>query len=205
MGERLNIAVVVEGRPTRAERAALAECLLAHVQPWIGAPSTAAINYVTVPEFREIDWSREMRDLPDVLAPDVLLHVYAQGPEGRSGSLTLEQGPAALGLTVSVPLPALQPIDLDAVEAIMTTMFSCVPASRRAALFAGPELEIGTEDGSFDETVRRALGDTSLLTFTIGPRELLPPRHAGFTVNQSGAGHVAMRQRYSKERLQGGE
>lgn len=202
-GERLNIVAVLEKRLSADERRTLVGRLLLLAGPHVGEPHTLAIHQVNTPEFREMPWEEKAGQLPipDVIPPNVFVHVYTQDANGGSGVLTVEQTAWVSTFALSLPLRSIDGIPLEEIETLIAQVYTATAGLGRATVAAGPELEVDADAGSLENVTRKLLADTSLLTFVTGSEELFPKRHPSLEYVDSQPGSVAFRHKFAKERL----
>lgn len=199
-GEQLNIIVAMGARPSTTGRASLVGGLLRLVAPLIGDPYSLAINDVETGKFVEMEWDGSLDDVPTLIAPGTLIHVYTRRGNHMRGVITIEQH-AITTIGISVPLALLAPPDISGLEETMINMCALGNASQSAILVAGPEIELDAETRTLGELIRLSLQNTSMLTFIAGPSDLLPTGNPRWVKTVSRGTLVGFRHRYAVEKM----
>lgn len=204
MGELFNIAILLAGRLSGDNRRTVADRLLRTARPWIGEPHEIAVHYTTVPDLRVTPWVGSMASLPDVLALDVRVHIYTGGRQERRGVLTVGQGATLSAFTISVPIVELRAESLGRAESVTFDMYDWMTSlGYLAFICAGSELELDVDATTLDEAVRKALNDTSILVYGIGPVAVLPRRLRRGLVAVRDRDRMTVRHRDAMERWPG--
>lgn len=201
IGEQLNVSLLIEGRLTSDGRAQVIRRLLDIGKPWAGDPHEVRLNYLESAEIDLVSWTGSLKDLPNLLAADVLMHIYLKGEDGRTGVLTVEQGLAVANLVLSLPLFTFRDASIRTVESVVLSV-ARTQALGASITIAGAEFEADAEARSVEEALRRAVADTSLIAFIAGPPPLLHHAPPGFQAVDCGSTRL-LRHQHAELRLRG--
>jgi hypothetical protein len=174
MPERLNICCLFTSVPT--DRWLVFETLFNAAPSWMGRPS----SYMML----ELDSQRTTEGalpLPDSIATKPLgrrlLFAYSSWiarPHRYRACVGLSETERQAVYCLSVPISALRPIDIHAVERQCLAIYEAVSLLSEVVALIGPELDID-ETQSVKETVSSAGDGGSLALWIIAPRQYLLP------------------------------
>ena len=198
-GPNFDIQLVVDGRPSAEERAAVAGRLLVLAAPLIGQPYSLAIHQVRGGVFETFGVGELKAQLRRDLPSSVLLNVYAR-QDAKSGVLTLEHDKVTSGYSIAVRLESMRPIDLPALEERMVSMLDSIGTT--AVLIAGVEYSLAFSDSSAQQVVRDTLLAPGIATHVISPAQWITAASPEFVATALRAGRTLLRHRHARERLE---